>query len=113
MLGLLMVILSAFVLSDSIKISRGLWLALGLPPQTTFLFSLLIIVAGLVFLFYARTRRTYAWGVWSLGMMMMLAGMSSNLNVYREHFPKAALAAAMLLFAGGMSMVLLSLRHTE
>ena len=109
-LGMLMVLLAAFALLDSVKISSGLWHAAGLGARTSFALAVIPVVAGLLVVYFGGSWRRYGWAVWALGAALVLAGLASNASVYRGNAARIGLVSAAVLFGGGMGMILLALR---
>jgi len=112
-LGFAMVVLAGFALLDSVKISGGLWRAFGLGSRTAFSLVMLLVLMGLVVVYFAGSERRYGWSLWAAGTLALLAGIFSNARVYWCLVPPVGTLAAAALFAGGMGMILLALRRPE
>ena len=111
LLGIMMLVLAAFVLSDSFKISCGIWHGFKRCAGLGYIFAIALLVLGLTFLYVFPKRRLCGWVVWAAGMLLLALGLWDNMQIYVDVFPPFSLLASALLFVAGTGLALIAIRH--
>jgi hypothetical protein len=104
--GLAMSVVGAYLLTSRITVASSPWTLWG---YGSFGVSLMPLLAGVALLFF-KGRSRIGWGLVSIGLLIIFAGVVANLQVY---FRRTSLFETLILFgllAGGVGMVARSLR---
>lgn len=104
--GLAMVVGGGYLLLSRVTVTSGYWTFGG---RNAFGLSLLPLLVGIGFLFFDG-RSKIGWGLAGAGMLIILAGIIANLNIFFA--PTSLFDTLMILglLAGGVGLVARSLR---
>ena len=106
LLGLLMAVGGAYLLTNQVSVSSGFW---GWFGPHTFGLTLLPLVFGIGLLFFDGASRL-GWLLTAAGAVIILLGILMNLRIYFEPTSLFNTLVMLLLLAGGLGLVARSLR---
>jgi len=106
LLGLLMAVGGAYLLTNQVSVSSGFW---GWFGPHTFGLTLLPLVFGIGLLFFDGASRA-GWLLTAAGGVIILLGILMNLRIYFEPTSLFNTLAMLVLLAGGLGLVARSLK---
>ena len=106
LLGLLMAVGGAYLLTNQVSVSSGFW---GWFGPHTFGLTLLPLVFGIGLLFFDGASRA-GWLLAAAGAVIILLGILMNLRIYFEPTSLFNTLAMLVLLAGGLGLVARSLK---
>ncbi|HEX6751830.1 MAG TPA: hypothetical protein VF092_31335 [Longimicrobium sp.] len=104
--GVAMAAAGAYLLTSRVTVVSGAWQIWG---YSGFGLSLIPLMLGIGMLFYDG-RSLLAKLLILVGVVIIIAGIISNLNVYFQHTPLFAVVMMLVLLCGGVGLVLRSIR---
>jgi uncharacterized protein len=105
-LGVAMAAAGAYLLTSRVTVSSGGWQMWG---YSGFGLSLIPLMLGIGMLFYDG-RSLVAKLLIVVGLVIIAAGIISNLNVYFQHTPLFAMLMMLLLLCGGIGLIVRAIR---
>lgn len=106
LLGLGMAVAGAYMLTERVTVTSGLWSLWG---HSAFGLSLLPLVIGIGILFY-NGKSIAGWLLTFAGAVIILAGIITNLQIYFQPTSLFSTIVMLVLLAGGIGIVARSLR---
>ena len=107
--GLAMVVVGGYLLLNQVTVHSGFWSWFG---GNTFGLTLLPLLVGIGFLFF-DARSTVGWVLTALGALIIVAGIIANLQIYFQPTSLYNTLIMLALVAGGMGLIVRSLRASE
>ena len=104
--GVAMAAAGAYLLTSRVTVTSGMWQIWG---YSGFGLSLIPLMLGIGMLFYDG-RSLLAKLLILVGVVIIVAGIISNLNVYFQHTPLFAVVMMLVLLCGGVGLVLRAIR---
>ena len=106
LLGLLMAVGGAYLLTSQVSVSTGFW---GWFGPHTFGLTLLPLLIGIGLLFFDGSSRA-GWLLTAAGAVLILLGILMNLRIYFEPTSLFNTLMMLVLLAGGLGLVARSLK---
>lgn len=106
LIGCAMSVVGAYLLTQRITVGSGAWMLWG---YSSFGLSLVPLLVGIGMLFF-NGRSWVGWGLTGAGLLIIIAGVIANLQVY---FRQTSLFDTLIMFgllAGGVGLLARSLR---
>jgi hypothetical protein len=109
LIGMAMSVVGAYLLASQVTVGSDAWTLWG---YNSFGLSLLPLLVGIGVLFFDGRSRV-GWGLLAVGLLIILAGVLANLQIY---FRPTSLFNTLMMFgllAGGVGLVARSLRASR
>lgn len=103
--GLILTVIGAYLLTNQVRVSTSYWSFWG---YNTFGISLLPLIFG-IFLLFFNGKSIAGWLVTTLGVIVILAGIIVNLQIYFEPTSLFNTILMLILLFGGLGLVARSL----
>lgn len=104
--GLAMAVAGGFMLTSRVSVTTGFWQFWG---YSAFGLTLVPFIFGIVILFF-NGRSVLGWLLLFTGVVLILAGIILNLQIYFQHTSLFELIVMLVLLFGGIGLLARSLR---
>jgi predicted membrane channel-forming protein YqfA (hemolysin III family) len=101
LVGLVMAVAGAYLLTSQVTVTSGLWALWG---YDTFGLSLVPLIAGVGIVFF-NGRSLAGWILTLVGVVIILAGIIANLHIYFQPTSLFNTIVMLVLLAGGLGLV--------
>jgi hypothetical protein len=106
LIGLAMAVAGGYMLTSRVTVTTGFWQFWG---YNAFGLTLVPFIFGVLLLFF-NGRSVFGWLLLFIGVVLMLAGIILNLQVYFQHTSLFELIVILVLLFGGLGLLARSLR---
>ena len=106
LIGLVMVLVGAYVLTNRVTVATGFWSLWG---YNTFGLSLIPLIFGIAILFF-NGRSIIGWLLTAAGIIFIITGILMNLQIYFQQTSLFGTILIIVLLAGGVGLIARSLK---
>lgn len=106
LIGLAMAAAGGYMLTNRVSVTTGFWHFWG---YNAFGLTLVPFIFGVLLLFF-NGRSKFGWLLLFIGVVLILAGILLNLQIYFEHTSLFELIVMLVLLFGGLGLLARSLR---